>query len=260
MPIPRRYTTEAIVLSRFDLGEADRVLTLITPDVRQAQGHRQGRPAAHLAARRQPRAVRRADRRPRPRPDLRRRDPGERRPRLAAACATPSRAPRRPGTSPSLPTAASRSATRPSRCTPCSRRAYELLDAGMAPGRVARWYEMHLLDELGIAARGRSLRRVRPDARVGRAVPLGAAARRRRLRALPRSAARPDRPDASTRSSCSRPTSASTSRPSPSCAWPPSWSARSRPHLRDFVRVRLERDARSLAVPRRGPRAATRRP
>jgi DNA repair protein RecO (recombination protein O) len=29
------------------------------------------------------------------------------------------------------------------------RRAYELLDAGMAPGRVARWYEMHLLDELG---------------------------------------------------------------------------------------------------------------
>src|SRR5450759_4424422 len=29
------------------------------------------------------------------------------------------------------------------------RRAYELLDAGMAPGRVARWYEMHLADELG---------------------------------------------------------------------------------------------------------------
>ncbi len=30
------------------------------------------------------------------------------------------------------------------------RRAYELLDAGMAPGRVARWYEMHLADELGV--------------------------------------------------------------------------------------------------------------
>jgi DNA repair protein RecO (recombination protein O) len=29
-------------------------------------------------------------------------------------------------------------------------RAYELLDAGMAPGRVARWYEMHLADELGV--------------------------------------------------------------------------------------------------------------
>ena len=31
MPAPRRYTTEAIVLSRFDQGEADRILTLITP-------------------------------------------------------------------------------------------------------------------------------------------------------------------------------------------------------------------------------------
>jgi DNA repair protein RecO (recombination protein O) len=31
VPIPRRYTTDAIVLSRFDFGEADRILTLITP-------------------------------------------------------------------------------------------------------------------------------------------------------------------------------------------------------------------------------------
>ena len=31
MPRPRVYVTDAIVLSRFDLGEADRVLTLITP-------------------------------------------------------------------------------------------------------------------------------------------------------------------------------------------------------------------------------------
>src|SRR6185312_7037594 len=31
MPAPRRYVTEAIVLSRFDYGEADRILTLITP-------------------------------------------------------------------------------------------------------------------------------------------------------------------------------------------------------------------------------------
>ena len=30
------------------------------------------------------------------------------------------------------------------------KRGYELLDAGMAPGRVARWYEMHLADELGV--------------------------------------------------------------------------------------------------------------
>ncbi|MCJ7709420.1 MAG: DNA repair protein RecO, partial [Chloroflexi bacterium] len=31
MPAPRRYVTDGIVLSRFDLGEADRVLTMITP-------------------------------------------------------------------------------------------------------------------------------------------------------------------------------------------------------------------------------------
>jgi len=30
------------------------------------------------------------------------------------------------------------------------RHAYELLDAGMDAGRVARWYEMHLADELGV--------------------------------------------------------------------------------------------------------------
>jgi len=30
------------------------------------------------------------------------------------------------------------------------RRAYELLDAGMTPGRVARWYEMRLAEELGV--------------------------------------------------------------------------------------------------------------
>jgi DNA repair protein RecO (recombination protein O) len=30
------------------------------------------------------------------------------------------------------------------------KRGYEILDAGMAPGRVARWFEMHLADELGI--------------------------------------------------------------------------------------------------------------
>ena len=31
MPVPRRYTTEAIVLSRFDFAETDRILTLMTP-------------------------------------------------------------------------------------------------------------------------------------------------------------------------------------------------------------------------------------
>src|SRR3954465_514070 len=31
MPAPRRYVTDAIVLSRFDYGEADRILTVMTP-------------------------------------------------------------------------------------------------------------------------------------------------------------------------------------------------------------------------------------
>jgi recombinational DNA repair protein (RecF pathway) len=31
VPAPRRYVTDAIVLSRFDYGEADRILTLMTP-------------------------------------------------------------------------------------------------------------------------------------------------------------------------------------------------------------------------------------
>ena len=50
MPIPRRYTTEAIVLSRFDLGEADRVLTLITPGVGKLKAIAKGvrRPTSRL--------------------------------------------------------------------------------------------------------------------------------------------------------------------------------------------------------------------
>ncbi len=119
MPIPRRYTTDAIVLSRFDLGEADRVLTLITPTGGKLKAIAKGIRRPDLAARRQPRAVRRADRRAGARPDVRRRHPGQRRPRLAqpARFARVARPP--PGTSPSWPTARSRSATRPSRSTRC---------------------------------------------------------------------------------------------------------------------------------------------
>ena len=50
MPVPRRYTTEAIVLSRFDLGEADRVLTLITPGIGKLKAIAKGvrRPTSRL--------------------------------------------------------------------------------------------------------------------------------------------------------------------------------------------------------------------
>ena len=52
MPIPRRYVTDAIVLSRFDLGEADRVLTLITPDIGKLKAIAKGirRPTSRLGA------------------------------------------------------------------------------------------------------------------------------------------------------------------------------------------------------------------
>ena len=196
MPAPRRYTTEAIVLSRFDLGEADRVLTLITPAGGKLKAIAKGvrRPTSRLGGSLEPFAeltvalargrtfdvVTQVQRRARVA------EPA----RLARECRD-GLVPRRAGRPQSLE---ERHAAEP--LYALLRRAYELLDAGMAPGRVARWYEMHLLDELGVRPGGRSLRRVRPHARGRRALPLGAAARRRGLRALSRPAARADRPHA----------------------------------------------------------------
>ena len=190
---PRTFTTDAIVLSRFDLGEADRVLTLITPARRQAQGDRQGRPPADAPARRQRRAVRRAARPAGPRPDLRGRHPGQRRPRLAA----PARLARAGGHG-----LVPRRAGRPlARGAPPGRAALPAPQPGLraarrrdgpgpgrplvrdAPDRRARR-----------PARARSLRRVRPDARGQRHVPLGAAARRRPVPARGRAAGRAGRP------------------------------------------------------------------
>jgi len=149
MPVPRRYTTEAIVLTRFDLGEADRVLTLITPAGGKLKAIAKGirRPTSRLGGSLEPFAeltvalargrtvdvvtqvsVRQAW--------LRRRDSLE-----SAATAW------------YLAELADRSLEERHAAEPLYallRRAYELLDAGMAPGRVARWYEMHLLDELGM--------------------------------------------------------------------------------------------------------------
>jgi DNA repair protein RecO (recombination protein O) len=149
MPVPRRYTTEAIVLTRFDLGEADRVLTLITPAGGKLKAIAKGirKPTSRLGGSLEPFAeltvalargrtfdvvtqvsVRHAW--------LRLRDSLE-----SAATAW------------YLAELADRSLEERHAAEPLYallRRAYELLDAGMAPGRVARWYEMHLLDELGM--------------------------------------------------------------------------------------------------------------
>jgi len=149
VPIPRRYATDAIVLSRFDYGEADRILTLITPGGGKLKAIAKGirRPTSRIGGSLEPFAelnvllargrtfdvvtqvsVGHAW--------LNLRDSLE-----AAATAW------------YLAELADRSLEERHAAEPVYtllKRAYELLDAGMAPGRVARWYEMHLADELGV--------------------------------------------------------------------------------------------------------------
>lgn len=149
VPAPRRYVTDAIVLSRFDLGEADRVLTLITPTLGKIKAIAKGirRPSSRLGGSLEPFAElnvalargRTFDVVTEVRVGhawLRLRD------RLESAA-----------TAWYLAELADRSLEERHEAEPLYallRRAYELLDAGMAPGRVARWYEMHLADELGM--------------------------------------------------------------------------------------------------------------
>ena len=148
MPVPRRYVTDAIVLSRFDLGEADRVLTLITPEHGKLKAIAKGirRPTSRLGGSLEPFAEltvalargRTFDVVTEVRVGhawLRLRDSLE-----SAATAW------------YLAELADRSLEERHAAEPLYallHRAYELLDAGMAPGRVARWYEMNLADELG---------------------------------------------------------------------------------------------------------------
>jgi len=149
VPIPRRYTTEAIVLSRFDFGEADRILTVITPDWGKIKVIAKGirRPTSRIGGSLEPFAeLQVALARGRTfevvtqvvveHAWLNLRDSLE-----SAATAW------------YLAELADRSLEERTAAEPLYtllKRAYGLLDAGMAPGRVARWYEMHLADELGM--------------------------------------------------------------------------------------------------------------
>ena len=149
VPIPRRYSTDAIVLSRFDYGEADRILTLITPTGGKLKAIAKGirRPSSRIGGSLEPFAeltvllargrtfdvvtqvsVGHAW--------LNLRDSLE-----SAATAW------------YLAELADRSLEERHAAEPVYsllKRGYELLDAGMEPGRVARWFEMHLADELGV--------------------------------------------------------------------------------------------------------------
>lgn len=149
MPAPRRYTTDAIVLSRFDLGEADRVLTLITPAGGKLKAIAKGirRPTSRLGGSLEPFAeLTVALARGRTFDVVTQVSVGHAWLRLRDDL-------ERAATAWYLAELADRSLEERHAAEPLYallRRAYELLDAGMAAGRVARWYEMHLLDELGM--------------------------------------------------------------------------------------------------------------
>jgi DNA repair protein RecO (recombination protein O) len=149
VPSSRLYVTDAIVLSRFDYGEADRIMTLITPVHGKfkviAKGVR--KTTSRLGGALEPLAeLRVALARGRTfdvvtqvevsHAWLRLRDSLE-----SAATAW------------YLAEMADRALEERHEAEglyALLRRAYELLDAGMDAGRVARWYEMHLADELGV--------------------------------------------------------------------------------------------------------------
>jgi DNA repair protein RecO (recombination protein O) len=149
MPAPRTYRTRAIVLSRFDLGEADRVLTLLTPLEGKVRAIARGvrRPGSRIGGSVEPFAeldlllargrtfdvvtqVSVAEAWLRLRDDLE-----------TAATAW------------YLGELADRAVEERASAQPIYallRRACQLLDDGMAAGRVARWYELGLADALGM--------------------------------------------------------------------------------------------------------------
>jgi DNA repair protein RecO (recombination protein O) len=142
VPAPRRYVTDAIVLSRFDLGEADRVLTLITPQHGKLKAIAKGirRPTSRLGGSLEPFAeLTVVLARGRTSDVVTEVHVGHAwlalRARLESAA-----------TAWYLAELADRSLEERHAAEPLYallRRSYELLDAGMDPGRVARWYEVH---------------------------------------------------------------------------------------------------------------------
>jgi DNA repair protein RecO (recombination protein O) len=149
VPVPRRYSTDAIVLSRFDYGEADRILTLITPGSGKLKAIAKGirRPKSRLGGSLEPFAeLHVALARGRTFEVVTEVSVGHAWLNLRDSLESAA-------TAWYLAELADRSLEERHAAEPVYallRRAYELLDAGMAPGRVARWYEMHLADELGV--------------------------------------------------------------------------------------------------------------
>ena len=172
MPVPRIYHTEAIVLSRFELGEADRVLTLLTPHDGKLKAIAKGvrRPRSRLGGAVEPFAeLHLVLARARTFDVITSASVG---PRLAVAA----RELESTATAWYLAELAERAVEERAFAYPVYallKRAYQLLDDGMAPGARGALVRVRPGRRPGHAPGGRALRRVRPRARSGRGVPLG---------------------------------------------------------------------------------------
>jgi len=149
MPMPRIYHTEAIVLSRFELGEADRVLTLLTPHDGKLKAIAKGvrRPRSRLGGSVEPFAELQLV--------LARARTFDVITSASVAHAWLKLRDRLESTATAwyLAELAERAVEERAFAYPVYallKRAYQLLDDGMTPGRVARWYEFGLADALGM--------------------------------------------------------------------------------------------------------------
>jgi DNA repair protein RecO (recombination protein O) len=149
VPSPRLYVTDAIVLTRFDYGEADRIMTLFTPSHGKLKAIAKGvrRTKSRLGGSLEPLAeLRVALARGRTFDVVTQVQVSHAWLRLRDSLESTA-------TAWYLAELADRSLEERHEAEglyALLRRAYELLDAGMDSGRVARWYEMHLADEMGV--------------------------------------------------------------------------------------------------------------
>jgi DNA repair protein RecO (recombination protein O) len=149
MPVPRIYHTEAIVLSRFELGEADRVLTLLTPHDGKLKAIAKGvrRPRSRLGGAVEPFAELQLV--------LARARTFDVVTSASVAHAWLNLRERLESTATAwyLAELAEKAVEERAVAYPVYallKRAYQLLDDGMSPSRVARWYEFGLADALGM--------------------------------------------------------------------------------------------------------------
>jgi DNA repair protein RecO (recombination protein O) len=149
VPAPRLYVTDAIVLSRFDYGEADRIMTLFTPTYGKLKAIAKGvrRTTSRLGGSLEPLAELRVA--------LARGRTFDVVTQVEVMHSWLSLRDSLESTATAwyLAELADRSIEERHETEglyALLKRAYELLDAGMVAGRVARWYEMNLADEMGV--------------------------------------------------------------------------------------------------------------